>query len=34
MYVTDDSGNITGLTEQFMTMLNGLGYLNNKQNKG
>ncbi|EAJ1232664.1 hypothetical protein YY92_09025 [Campylobacter fetus] len=34
MYVTDDSGNITGLTEQFMTMLNGLGYLNNKQSKG
>lgn len=34
MYVTDDNGNITGLTEQFMTMLNGLGYLNNKQNKG
>ncbi|WP_235597661.1 hypothetical protein [Campylobacter iguaniorum] len=30
MYVTDSSGNITGLTEQFMTMLNGLGYLNNK----
>lgn len=33
MYVTDDSGNITGLTEQFMTMLNGLGYLNNKIQK-
>lgn len=30
MYVKDDSGNITGLSEQFMTMLNGLGYFNNK----
>lgn len=30
MYVTDDSGNISGLTEEFMNMLNGLGYLHNK----
>lgn len=30
MYVKDDKGNITGLSEQFMTMLNGLGYFNNK----
>lgn len=30
MYVKDDKGNITGLSEQFMTMLNSLGYFNNK----
>ena len=30
MYVSDDKGNITGLSEEFMKMLNGLGYLNNK----
>lgn len=30
MYVTDSAGNITGLSEQFLTMLNGLGYLNGK----
>lgn len=30
MYVKDDKGNITGLSEQFMTMINGLGYFNNK----
>lgn len=33
MYVKDDAGNITGLSEQFMTMLNGLGYLNGKSKK-
>lgn len=30
MYVTDSSGKVTGLSEQFMTMLNGLGYVHNK----
>uniref|UniRef100_UPI0014729F6D hypothetical protein n=1 Tax=Campylobacter sp. RM9328 TaxID=1705720 RepID=UPI0014729F6D len=30
MWVTDSAGNITGLSEQFMSMLNGLGYLNGK----
>lgn len=33
MYVTDDKGEITGLTEEFMSMLNGLGYMHNKVNK-
>lgn len=27
MYVTDDAGKVTGLSEQFLTLLNGLGYL-------
>lgn len=31
MYVTDDSGEITGLSEQFLTMLNGLGYYKGKE---
>lgn len=30
MYITDDTGNIRGLSEQFMTMINGLGYMHNK----
>lgn len=30
MYVTDSTGKVTGLSEQFMTMLNGLGYVHNK----
>ncbi|WP_169779661.1 hypothetical protein [Campylobacter curvus] len=33
MYVKDDAGNITGLSEQFMTLLNGLGYFNSKGKK-
>lgn len=31
MFVTDSNGNITGLSEQFMSMLNGLGYLSGKE---
>lgn len=31
MYVKDDKGNLTGLSEEFMTLLNGLGYLHNKR---
>lgn len=31
MYVTDDSGEITGISEQFLTMLNGLGYYKGKE---
>ena len=34
MYVTDDKGNIVGLTEEFLTMLNGLGYMHNKVKRG
>lgn len=34
MFVTDDAGNIRGLSEQFLTMLNGLGYTQNKKKKG
>ena len=34
MYVTDDKGNIVGLTEEFLTMLNGLGYMHNKIKRG
>lgn len=30
MYIKDDKGNLTGLSEEFMTLLNGLGYLHNK----
>lgn len=30
MFVADDNGNITGLAEQFMQLLNGLGYFHNK----
>lgn len=30
MYVTDSNGKVTGLSEQFLTMLNGLGYVHNK----
>lgn len=30
MYVTDSTGNVTGLSEQFLTLLNGLGYIHNK----
>lgn len=26
MFVTDDTGNVTGLAEQFLTLLNGMGY--------
>lgn len=33
MYITDDKGQITGLSEQFLTMLNGLGYMHNKTKK-
>ena len=33
MFVTDDNGNITGLAEQFMQLLNGLGYFHNKGKK-
>lgn len=29
MYIKDSSGKVTGLSEQFMTMLNGLGYVHN-----
>lgn len=32
MFITDDSGNITGLTEQFLMLVNGLGYF--KPSKG
>lgn len=31
MYVTDDSGEITGISEQFLTMLNGFGYYKGKE---
>lgn len=30
MFIKDDSGNITGLTEQLFQLLNGLGYVHNK----
>ena len=30
MTTTDTNGNITGLSEQFMSLVNGLGYLHNK----
>ena len=30
MFVQDDTGKITGLTEQFFSLVNGLGYLHNK----
>lgn len=30
MYVKDSAGKVTGLSEQFLTMLNGLGYIHNK----
>jgi hypothetical protein len=30
MFVQDDTGKITGLTEQFFSLINGLGYLHNK----
>ncbi|MDD2651728.1 MAG: hypothetical protein PHX44_01680 [Sulfurimonas sp.] len=30
MYVTDSAGHVTGLSEQFLTLLNGLGYVYNK----
>lgn len=30
MFVTDNTGEITGLSEQFMRFINGLGYTNNK----
>ncbi|AQW85528.1 hypothetical protein CPIN18020_0284 [Campylobacter pinnipediorum subsp. caledonicus] len=33
MFVTDSNGDITGLAEQFTTMLNGLGYFHNKGKK-
>ena len=34
MWVTDSAGNITGLSEAFVQMLNGLGYFHNKTKKG
>ena len=34
MWVTDSAGNITGLSEAFVQMLNGLGYFHNKVKKG
>ena len=35
MFVTDDSGNVLGLSEMFITMMNGLGYFNGKdKNRG
>jgi len=35
MFVTDSAGNILGLSEMFITMLNGLGYFNGKdKNRG
>lgn len=30
MFVKDSAGNLTGLSEEFMTLINGLGYLHNK----
>ena len=30
MFVTDDNGNTTGLAEQFLTLLNGMGYTHKK----
>jgi hypothetical protein len=33
MFVTDSAGNILGLSEMFITMLNGLGYFNGKDKK-
>ena len=34
MWVKDDKGNIVGLSEAFMQMLNGLGYFHNKVRAG
>jgi len=34
MWVTDSAGNITGLSEAFVQMINGLGYFHNKTKKG
>ena len=34
MWVKDDKGDIVGLSEAFMQMLNGLGYFNNKVKAG
>ena len=34
MWVKDDKGDIVGLSEAFMQMLNGLGYFNNKVRAG
>ena len=34
MWVKDDKGDIVGLSEAFMQMLNGLGYFHNKVKKG
>lgn len=33
MFVTDSAGNILGLSEMFITMMNGLGYFNGKDKK-
>ena len=33
MFVTDDAGNVLGLSEMFITMMNGLGYFNGKDKK-
>ena len=33
MFVTDDAGNVLGLSEMFITMMNGLGYFNGKVKK-
>lgn len=33
MFVTDDNGDIKGLSNQFMMMINGLGYTHNKGGK-
>ncbi len=30
LYVKDSTGKVTGLSEQFLTMINGLGYVHNK----
>lgn len=32
MYVKDNNGNLTGLSDEFMALLNGLGYLNKGAN--
>ena len=34
MWVKDDKGDIIGLSEAFMQMLNGLGYFHNKSKGG
>ena len=34
MFTKDDKGDIVGLSEAFMQMLNGLGYFHNKSKGG